>query len=251
MKMGLLDGRVAVVTGAGRGIGREEALSLAAEGARVIVNDMGGDWNGAGSDQRPAAEVCEEIRARGGQAEPNFANVATEDGAQSLLDQAVSAFGDLDILVNNAGFGAFKNLVDFDRKSFDAVFATNVTGAMLMAREAAKHFIARQRGNIVNISSTAGLRGAENGTAYYASKFALRGMTECWRAELRKYNIRVFLINPSEVLTGFATVAGFPQKRNPTKLHVEDIARLVKAVLEMDDRGFTPELSVFATNPKD
>src|ERR1700740_1496587 len=101
--MGLLNGRVAVVTGAGRGIGREEALSLAAEGARVVVNDMGGDWNGVGSDERPAAEVGEEIRARGGEATANFANVAAEAGAQSLLDQALSAFGGIDILVNNAG----------------------------------------------------------------------------------------------------------------------------------------------------
>jgi 3-oxoacyl-[acyl-carrier protein] reductase len=153
--------------------------------------------------------------------------------------------------VNNAGVGVFKPLVGFDRENFEAVFATNVTGAMLMAREAAKHFIARQRGNIVNIASTAALRGAPNGTAYYASKFALRGMTECWRAELRRHNIRVFLINPSEVLTNFSATAGLAQKENPTKLRAEDIAYIVKAVLEMEDRGFTPELSVFATNPQD
>jgi 3-oxoacyl-[acyl-carrier protein] reductase len=95
------------------------------------------------------------------------------------------------------------------------------------------------------------LRGAPNGTAYYASKFALRGMTECWRAELRKYNVRVFLINPSEVITDFARRAGFPQADNPSKLQSEDIAHMIKAVLEMNDRGFTPELSVFATNPVD
>ena len=120
-----------------------------------------------------------------------------------------------------------------------------------MAREAAKFFITRNRGNIVNICSTASLRGAAQGTAYYGSKFALRGMTECWRAELRRYNVRVFLVNPSEVITDFATSAGLVQPDNPTKLHGDDIAHIVKAMLEMDDRGFTPELSVFATNPKD
>ena len=155
------------------------------------------------------------------------------------------------ILVNNAGIGFFKDLVDFDLESFEAVFNTNVTGAMLMAREAARHFIKRQRGNIVNISSTAGLRGAPGGTAYYASKFALRGMSECWRAELRKHNIRVFLVNPSEVLTNFSSRAGLTQKENATKLRGEEIGYAVKAILEMDDRGFTPELSVFATNPQD
>jgi len=160
-------------------------------------------------------------------------------------------FGDLDILVNNAGFGVFKALADFDRASFDAVFATNVTGAMLMGREAAKYFISKKSGNIVNIASTAALRGAPKGSAYYASKFALRGMTECWRAELRRYNIRVFLVNPSEVLTSFAKAAGFEQKENDTKLRSEDIAYVVKVMLEMNDRGFLPETSVFATNPAD
>src|ERR1700704_1192694 len=138
-----------------------------------------------------------------------------------------------------------------DRANFDTVFATNVTGAMLMGREAAKHFIKRNRGAIINIASTAGLRGAANGTAYYASKFALRGMTECWRAELRKYNIRVMLVNPSEVITNFYPTAGLPQKANASKLRAEDIAYMVKAMLEMEDRGFTPELSIFATNPQD
>src|SRR5450759_3177204 len=149
------------------------------------------------------------------------------------------------------GLASSKPLVGFDRENFEAVFATNITGAMLMAREAAKHFIARQRGNIVNIASTAALRGAPNGTAYYASKFALRGMSECWRAELRQHNVRVFLINPSEVLTNFYPRAGLAQKENATKLRSEDIAYVVKAMLEMDDRGFAPELSIFATNPQD
>ena len=128
------------------------------------------------------------------------------------LTTKCSAFGHLDVLVNNAGKGVFKPLVDMQRSEFDAVLATNMTGAMLMAREAAKHFISRKQGNIVNIGSTASHRGAPNGTAYYASKAALRCMTECWRAELRQHNIRVTLINPSEVLTGFAAVSGFRKK---------------------------------------
>ncbi|HEX4999742.1 MAG TPA: SDR family oxidoreductase, partial [Terriglobia bacterium] len=160
-------------------------------------------------------------------------------------------FGHVDILVNNAGFGVFKKLVDMDLTGFEAVFRTNVTGAMLMGREAARHFVSRQSGNIINICSTASHRGAPNGTAYYASKSALRAMTECWRAELRQYNIRVILINPSEVITNFGEVIGIQQKPNPTKLHPEDIARMVRATLEMDDRGFTTELTIFATNPRE
>jgi 3-oxoacyl-[acyl-carrier protein] reductase len=174
-----------------------------------------------------------------------------EDDVQRTYREVLDTFGDLDILVNNAGLGVFKPLTELSVDDFDRVFATNVRGTMLMAREAARIFIARNRGNIVNIASTGALRGAPRGTAYFGSKFALRGMTECWRAELRKYNIRVFLVNPSEVLTGFAAVAGLPQPTHPSKLRGGEIAHIVKAALEMDDRGFTPELSVFATNPVD
>jgi 3-oxoacyl-[acyl-carrier protein] reductase len=167
------------------------------------------------------------------------------------MREVVAQFGHLDILVNNAGLGTFKPLLDMDLAGFERTFATNVTGAMLMAREAAKHFAERKSGNIVNIGSTASHRGAPNGTAYYASKFALRGMTECWRGELRKYNIRVMLVNPSEVITNFGAAAGFAQKDNPSKLRPADIAHAVQSVLEMEDRGFATELTVFATNPVD
>src|SRR5256885_11197919 len=109
----------------------------------------------------------------------------------------------------------------------------------------------RNREDVINIASAAGVRGAPNGTAYYGSKFALRGITECWRAELRKHNIRVMLVNPSEVLTNFAATAGIPQKANEGKLRGDEIAHAVKAMLEMDDRGFTVEVAVFATNPAD
>jgi len=228
---------VALITGGTAGIGRAVAQTLAAAGARVAIT---------GRDKTRLSETARDLGVH-----PVHADVANEEDVLRTYREVIEKFGDLDILVNNAGFGVFKNLVDFDRASFEAVFATNVTGAMLMGREAAKHFTARKRGNIVNIASTAGLRGAARGTAYYASKFALRGMTECWRAELRPHNIRVILVNPSEVLTNFAATAGFAQKENATKLRSEDIAYIVKTVLEMDDRGFTPELSVFATNPVD
>lgn len=227
----------ALITGGSSGIGRAIAQTLASSGARVAIT---------GRDQPRLNQAAQSLKAL-----PIVADVCKEADVERTYREVFKAFGELDILVNNAGIGVFKNLVDLDRAGFESVFTTNVTGAMLMAREAAKHFVTRQRGNIVNISSTAGLRGAPGGTAYYASKFALRGMTECWRAELRRYNIRVFLVNPSEVLTNFAATAGLPQKENSTKLRGEEIAYMVKAVLEMDDRGFTPELSIFATNPKD
>jgi 3-oxoacyl-[acyl-carrier protein] reductase len=232
-----LKNAVALITGGSAGIGFSIAKTLAASGARVAIT---------GRDKGRLEEAAKALGAF-----PVRADVTNEADVERTYREVLAKFGDLDILVNNAGIGVFKPLVEMDRARFDAIFATNVTGAMLMGREAAKLFIKRNRGNIINIASTAGLRGAANGTAYYASKFALRGMTECWRAELRKYNIRVMLVNPSEVLTNFAATAGFPQKSTEGKLRGEEIAHAVKAMLEMDDRGFTVELSVFATNPVD
>jgi len=232
-----LKNSVALVTGGSSGIGEAIAKTLTASGARVAIT---------GRNEKRLKEAANALGVH-----PIHADVSKEQDVLRTYRELLAKFGDLDILVNNAGIGFFKNLVDMDLKEFEATFATNVTGAMLMAREAARHFVKKNKGNIVNISSTAGTRGAPNGTAYYASKFALRGMTECWRAELRKHNIRVILVNPSEVVTNFFQTANLPQNANETKLRGEEIAFAVKAALEMDDRGFIPELSVFATNPKD
>src|SRR6266850_3781762 len=228
-----LKNATALITGGTSGIGLSIAKTLARAGTRVAVT---------GRDQRRLDEAARDFGALAIKAD-----VADNADVQRTYRELFKAFGHLDVLVNNAGVGVFTPLVDMDPAEFERVFATNVTGAMLMAREAARHFIERKRGNIINIASTAALRGAANGTAYYGSKFALRGMTECWRAELRKYNIRVMLVNPSEVLTDFAATAGFAQKANESKLRGEEIAHAVRAMLEMDDRGFTTELSVFAT----
>ena len=230
-------GATALVTGGSNGIGLAIAKDLIGAGAQVAIT---------GRDERRLAAASRAIGAH-----PIRADVAQEADVLRTYQELFTRFDHLDILVNNAGFGVMAPLVEMDLRSFERVFATNVTGAMLMAREAAKHFISRNRGNIVNIGSTASHRGAPNGTAYYASKFALRGMTECWRQELRKNNIRVFLVNPSEVITSFGAAAGFEQKDNPSKLKPADIAHAVKAVLEMEDRGFVTELTVFATNPLD
>ena len=232
-----LQNAAALVTGGSSGIGLAIAKMLIDSGARVAIT---------GRNEKKLYKVAERLQALAIRAD-----VSNEPDVERTYREVLQAFDHLDILINNAGFGFFKPLIETDRASFEAVFATNVTGAMLMAREAARHFIKQNHGNIINICSTASLRGAPNGTTYYASKFELRGMTECWRAELRRYNIRVCLINPSEVLTSFGEALGEPPKSNPTKLQAEDIASMVKAVLEMNDRGFTPELTIFATNPKD
>jgi 3-oxoacyl-[acyl-carrier protein] reductase len=233
-----LNGATALVTGGSGGIGLAIASALRGAGAQVAIT---------GRDESRLAAAAKRIKAH-----PIRADVSREPDVLRTYQELFQAFDHLDILVNNAGVGVITPLVDLDLAAFNRVFATNVTGAMLMAREAAKHFVARKSGHIINIGSTAAVRGAARGTAYYGSKFALRGMTECWRAELRPFNVRVILINPSEVLTEFYATAGLAQNsENPTKLRGDDIAHAVRSALEMDDRGFITELTVFATNPKD
>jgi 3-oxoacyl-[acyl-carrier protein] reductase len=195
---------------------REEALREAAEeiGADWIVGDVGLEADAV----RTVAEVIEKHRQ-------------------------------LDILVNNAGYGLFKPLVETSLEELQALYSTNVFGPFLMAREAAKHFIDRGKGDLINIASTSALRGSATRTAYGSSKFALRGMTECWRDELRRHNVRVMLVNPSEVMTEFAAKAGSPREPSDKKLRPKEVADAIIGALEIDSRGFVPEFAVFATNP--
>ena len=140
-------------------------------------------------------------------------------------------------------------MVDTTFEELQGVYRTNVFGPFLMAREAARQFIEQGSGEMINISSTSGLKGSAGRTAYGSSKFALRGMTECWRDELRRHNVRVMLVNPSEVMTDFAAKAGVEREPSDKKLRAEEIAKAILGALKVDSRGFIPEFSVFATNP--
>ena len=230
-----ISGARALVTGGSEGIGYGIAAALAAKGARVAI---------MGRNPVKLQAAVDNLGVKGIQGD-----VSREEDAQAAVNQFVTEFGGIDILVNNAGFGYFAPLVDLDKEKFEAVFATNVTGAMLMGREAARHLVEQESGVIVNISSTSGLAGGQTSSAYSGSKFALRGMTECWRAELRPHNIRVMLVNPSEVQTEFFGKIGKKQELSPKKLRADEIATAIVGALEIDDRGFIPEFSVFATNP--
>jgi len=222
----------ALVTGGSSGIGLEIARQLKEKGGDVVI---------CGRDEAKVAEAAKRIGVHWVRAD-----VSVEADVIALIGKTIEILPDYNVLINNAGFGSFAPLVDTDLAEMERLFATNVFGAMVVARESARHFVSRKRGNIINISSSAGVRGFAGGTAYAASKFAVSGMTECWRAELRKHDIRVMQINPSEVQTDF-----FRSDRPPSdrKLRAAEIAHAALSMLEMDDRGFITELSVWATNP--
>lgn len=224
-----------LVTGGSSGIGLEIAKVLLAEGAKVAI---------CGRNLERLDKAAEEIGALAIQAD-----VSQEEEVKNMVAKVVEKFGGYNILINNAGFGRFGSLVDTSANEFKQVWEVNVLGAFLAGKESAKYFISQHTGNIVNISSTAGLKGFAQGTAYVASKFALGGMTECWRAELRKHNIRVMQVNPSEVITDFAKRAGLEQEVTENKLRSEEIAHIIKNMLSLDDRGFVTDATIWATNP--
>ncbi|MGE0555642.1 MAG: SDR family oxidoreductase [Gemmatimonadales bacterium] len=230
-----LKGAVSLITGGSEGIGRAIAAALSAEGGRVTI---------MGRNEERLRKTAAELGV-----EATRGDVGSEADAVRAVADVVAKHGRLDVLVNNAGFGIFKPLVEMSLEELEGVYRTNVFGAFLMAREAARQFVKQNAGELINISSTSGLKGGRNSTAYGSSKFALRGMTECWRDELRRHNVRVMLVNPSEVLTDFAEKAGRTQEVSDTKLRPEEIATAIVGALKVDRRGFIPEFSVFATNP--
>jgi NAD(P)-dependent dehydrogenase (short-subunit alcohol dehydrogenase family) len=200
--MGSLDGRVAIITGAGRGIGREHALFFAAEGAKVVVNDLGGANDGTGVDITPAQQVVQEIQAMGGEAVVNGDNVADWEGAQRLINQAVETFGDLDILVNNAGILRDRVLVNMTEEEWDAVIAVHLKGHFAPSRWAASYWreqfkagVTKPR-NIVHTSSTSGLFSNPGQSNYGAAKTGIATFSQIIAKELSRYNVKSNTIAP-------------------------------------------------------
>lgn len=215
--MGLLDGRVAVVTGSGRGIGRTIALELARNGAKLVINDAGVEVDGRGSSEDPAAQVCKEIEQLGGEAVPNYGDVSKWDSAEEIIQTAVKEFGTIDILVNNAGILRDRSLVKMTEEEFDAVIAVHFKGTFLCARHAAPIMKEKGYGRIINIVSSAGLRGNFGQTNYGGAKAGIAGMTLTWAIELGKYGVTANAMAPSAITrmtTGL--IPGAEEKIPPT-----------------------------------
>ncbi|WP_328505004.1 SDR family oxidoreductase [Streptomyces sp. NBC_00457] len=200
---GICDGRVVIVTGAGRGLGRAHALAFAAEGARVVVNDLGVGLDGTPGPDSPAGQVVDEIRAAGGEAVAHGGDIATTDGAAALIRTALETYGRLDTLVNNAGFLRDRMLVNLDEDDWDAVVRVHLKGHFLPLKHAAAHWRAEAKAGrlpdarIVNTSSGAGLLGSVGQGNYSAAKAGIVGLTLVAAAELGRYGVQVNAIAPA------------------------------------------------------
>ncbi len=200
---GICEGRVAIVTGAGRGIGREHSLMLAEQGAKVVVNDLGGSMDGEGNDAGPAQQVVDEIVAAGGEAVANTDDISSWDGAKSLIDQAISHFGRLDVLINNAGILRDRMLTNMTEAEWDAVIQVHLKGTFAPSRHAAAYWREQAKageqvdGRIINTSSPSGIYGNVGQTNYGAAKAGIASFTVIAAKELGRYGVTVNAIAPA------------------------------------------------------
>lgn len=233
--MSSVSGLKVLITGGSSGIGKATAKLLAAKGAIVAIT---------GRDKKKLEKVAQHIKAI-----PIHLDVTKYSSIDVKTLDAFHSMGGIDVLINNAGIGSFGELSEVKIAHFEKTFSTNVFGLTLITQEVIKFFKAQESGTIINIGSTAASKGFAGGSVYAASKFALRGLTQCWRNELRRHNIRVMLVNPSEVPTAFNNEARQEREEVSNKLSSKEIAHAIHSVITMDARGFIPELEIWATNP--
>ena len=217
--MGLLEGKVIVVTGSGGGIGREHALAMAKEGGKIVVNDLGGSRDGSGTGSAMADAVVEEIKSAGGEAVANYDSVASVEGGENIVKTAVDAFGQLDVCVNNAGILRDKTLSKLDEGMWDSVIAVHLKGTYCVSRAAFNHMKERGGGGvIINTSSTSGLNGNFGQSNYGAAKAGVAGMTRCMALEGQKYGIRCFILAPVALSRMTEDLPGFQDESFKSKM---------------------------------
>jgi len=245
--MGALDGRVAIITGAGRGIGREHALLFAAEGAKVVVNDLGGAMDGTGDDRTPAQQVVDEIKAAGGEAVANAENVAEWDGGKRMVEAALDTFGDLHVLVNNAGILRDRVLVNMSESEWDSVIAVHLKGHFVPTRHAAAYWREQTKAgktvhaSVINTSSTSGLNSNPGQSNYGSAKSGIATLTEIAAKELSRYGVRVNAIAPAartrltESTPGLGEIVAAPA--DPGKFDIWDPANVSPLVAYLATEG--------------
>jgi 3-oxoacyl-[acyl-carrier protein] reductase len=221
-----------LITGGSQGIGAAVVAHARKAGHQVVFTG------------RTDAHIQSTVKATG--AHGIRADVASDADNQRVVDEALSKMGGIDVLINNAAFGYNAEIGSLDMKAMRDLFATNVFGGVDITNRVVPHMKAQADGDIVNIASTSGMKGAKGATVYAGSKWAMRGITQCWQAELRPHGIRVICICPSEVQTNWMGKSG---RNNPNKLYADDIAATIMAGLDMPRRVLWTELAVFANNP--
>ena len=238
--MGLLQGKVAVITGAGGGIGREHALAMAKEGAAVVVNDLGGSRDGTGGGSRMADETVEMIVKAGGEAVANYSNVATVEGGREILKTALDAFDQVDVLVNNAGILRDKSFANTTEDLWDPVIAVHLKGTYCVTHPIYNHMKDRGAGGvIINTSSTSGLNGNFGQCNYGAAKAGIAGFSRCLAIEGKKYDIRVFVLAPVALTRLTEDLGGFDNEQMKTRMNPAAVSPLVTYLASDLAKGIT------------
>jgi NAD(P)-dependent dehydrogenase (short-subunit alcohol dehydrogenase family) len=249
--VGLLAGKVAVVTGAGRGIGRGEALALARHGAAVVVNDLGSAWDGEGADRRPAQQVADEIVAAGGRAVANHDSVDDFDQAGALVRQAVDEFGRLDILVNNAGILRDRMIYNLDPEDFDAVIGVHLRGHFCTIRHACAYWRDEHKagrpvaGRVINTSSASGVFGLVGQTSYAAAKAGIAAMTQVTSMEMARYGVTVNAVCPTARTRLTETGGRMGSQEAPTGwhlMHPDNVGPFVTFLASDEAAGITGQV---------
>jgi hypothetical protein len=219
----VLKDKVAVVTGAARGIGREIAVLMAQHGARVVVNDYGGGADGTGGASGPADEVVNAIKGAGGQAVANYDSVATMAGGKNIVDTALDHFGQIDVVVNNAGILRDRMIFNMTEEEWDAVVNTHLKGTFAVTRAAAPHMRERKWGRVINMTSTSGLVGNVGQANYAAAKLGIVGFTKVVALDMARYNVTANCISPFAWTRMIGTI---PTETEAQKVRVEKIKKM-------------------------
>jgi hypothetical protein len=219
----MLKGKSVVITGAGRGIGREIALLMAKHGARVVVNDYGGTAAGSGGEKTPADEVVNEIRKEGGEAVANYESVATMAGGQAIVKSALDAFGRVDVVVNNAGILRDRMIFNMSEEEWDAVINTHLKGTFAVTRAAAPLMREQKWGRFINMTSTSGLVGNVGQANYAAAKLGIFGLTKATALDMARYNVTANCISPFAWTRMIGTI---PTETEAQKARVEKVKRM-------------------------
>ncbi len=231
-----LKGKHILLTGGSLGIGKETAKILVEKGAKVLITG------------RSAQRLEEAAKYTG--AQTLVFDISDHENISDIAQQTIEALdGKVDALINNAGIGTFQKIEDVTFSDFEQIFNTNVFGLALLSKSIISVMKQQKCGTIINIGSSASVKGFARGSVYAASKFAVRALTQCWQAELRPFNIRVSQLNPSEVTTAFYNEERKERATVQNKLSPNEIAHSILSILEMEDKGFITELNVWATNP--